>query len=182
MENTSNTNTSGKGSSKGLSVVNPHKDSSKEPLTEEQYAKVRKMINNKAERDPEFKKGLEENKKFIDEKFRHSEKMDNVLNEQTSKILKLSSIASSNDVKYFQENGGLDLSVPSSMSNELAEKLSKEVGSLDRSLQNKFSEYENLSRKDIRLYNSLGTSTNKEVYYNNKQMYNDLFESENKNK
>jgi hypothetical protein len=35
------------------------------------------------------------------------------------------------------------------MSNDVAEKLSREVGALDRALQNKFSEYENLSRKDI---------------------------------
>ena len=35
-----------------------------------------------------------------------------------------------------------------------AQKLSKEIGALDRSIQNKFSEYRNLSSKDARLYES----------------------------
>ena len=111
----------------------------------------------------------------------HSDKMNAVLNEQTSKILKLHSIASRNDVQFIQENGGLELSVPSSMSNDVAEKLSKEVGSLDRALQNKFSEYDNLSRKDIRLYNSNGTTIYSSILSNNKLMYKELFESENEN-
>ena len=68
------------------------------------------------------------------------------------------------------------------MSNEVAEKLSREVGALDRSLQNKFSEYENLSRKDIRLYDCQGTTLNEGVFSNNKQMYHDLFQSENEKK
>lgn len=67
------------------------------------------------------------------------------------------------------------------MSNDLAEKRSKEVGSLDRALQNKFSEYDNLSRKDIRLYNSNGTTIYSGILSNNKLMYKELFESENSN-
>lgn len=67
------------------------------------------------------------------------------------------------------------------MSNDVAEKLSKEVGSLDRALQNKFSEYDNLSRKDIRLYNSNGTTIYSSILSNNKLMYKELFESENEN-
>lgn len=98
MENTANTSSSGEGSYKGSEGGT----SSKGTLTEEQYAKVRQMINNKAERDPKFKQELEESRKFIDEMFAHSEKMDVVLNEQTSKILKLHSIASRHDVKFIQ--------------------------------------------------------------------------------
>ena len=177
MENASNSNLSGEGSSKDSEGVSPPKASSKEPLTDEQRSKVREMINNKAEQDPRFKQELEESRKFIDEMFTHSEKMEAVLAEQTSKILKLYSIASNKDVKFIQENGGLELSIPSTMSNEVAEKLSREVGALDRSLHNKFSEYNNLSRKDIRLYDSKGTSINEEIYSNNKQMYKDLFQS-----
>lgn len=177
MENTANTNSSGKGSSKGSGGGT----SSKEALTEEQYAKVKQMINNKAERDPGFKQKLEETNKFVEEMSAHSDKMNAVLNEQTGKILKLHSIASRNDVRFIQENGGLELSVPSSMSNDVAEKLSKEVGALDRALQNKFSEYDNLSRKDIRLYNSSGTTIYSGILSNNKLMYKELFESENSN-
>lgn len=176
MENTANTSSSGEGSYKGSEGGNP----SKRPLTEKEYAKVKQMIDNKAERDPKFKQELEENRKFIEEMYKHSEKMEAVLEEQTSKILKLRSIASRHDVKFIQENGSLELSVPSSMSDHVADKLSREVGALDRALQNKFSEYDNLSRKDIRLYDSKGTSINKGVITNNKEMYKQLFESENK--
>ena len=182
MENTSNSNLSGKGSSKDSEGGSPPKASLKEPLTDEQYSKVKQMISNKAEQDPRFKQELENSRKFIDEMFAHTDKMDAVLKEQTSKILKLYSIASRNDVKFIQENGGLELSIPSNISNEVAEKLSREVGALDRSLHNKFSEYENLSRKDIRLYDSKGTSLNEGVFSNNKQMYQDLFQSENEKK
>jgi hypothetical protein len=175
MESTDNTNSSGKGSSKGSGGGT----SSKEGLTDEQRAKVKQMISDKAERDPAFKQELEENNKFLDEMSSHSDKMNAVLNEQTSKILKLHSIASRNDVRFIQEDGGLELSVPSSMGNDVAEKLSKEVGSLDRALQNKFSEYDNLSRKDIRLYNSSGTTIYSGIYSNNKIMYKELFESRN---
>lgn len=101
MENAGNTNSSGEGSSKG-SVGGT---SSKGALTEEQYAKVKQMINNKADRDPGFKQKLEENNKFLEEMSAHSDKMNAVLNEQTSKILKLHSIASRNDVQFIQENG-----------------------------------------------------------------------------
>ena len=97
---------------------------------------------------------MEEEQKFEDEMSAHADKMDAVLNEQSSKILKLRSIASRHDVKVIQDNGGLDLFVPSSMNNDVAGKLSRQVGALDRALQNKFSEYENLSRKDARLYGS----------------------------
>jgi hypothetical protein len=182
MENTSNSNHSGKGSSKDSEGGSPPKASSKGPLTDEQYSKVRQMINNKADQNPSFKQELEESRQFIDQMFAHTDKMEAVLNEQTSKILKLYSIASGNDVKFIQENGGLDLSIPSNMSDEVAEKLSREVGALDRSLNNKFSEYENLSRKDIRLYDSQGTTVYEGVFSNNKQMYKDLFQSANEKK
>lgn len=94
-------------------------------------------------------------KKFIDEQFRVGDKMWDVLDEQSNKILKLGSIKSQKDVKFYQEDGSLELSVPEKMSDTEANKLSKEVGALDRSLQNKFSEYNNLSRKDVRLYDSM---------------------------
>jgi hypothetical protein len=178
MDNTANTISSEKG--KNSDRESPRQDSSNKPLTDEQYSKVRQMISNKSERDPKFKQELEQIHRFNNEMSAHSEKMEGVLEEQESKILRLHSIASHHDVKFIQEYGGLELSVPSKMSNELAEKLSKEVGAIDRSLQNKFSEYENLSRKDIRLYDSLSTSVYKEIYSNNKKMYKELFESENK--
>lgn len=150
MDNTANTNNSGKSKDSG----GPHVSPSKEPITEEKRAKVREMIKNKAEQDPGFKQRLEEDRKYHAESHAHATKMDAVLSVQTSKIMELSSLASRNDVKLIQVNGGLELSIPANMTDDLAEKISKSVGALDRGLQNKFSEYENLSRKDVRLYNS----------------------------
>lgn len=95
-----------------------------------------------------------ENELFNKEKSKVGDTMWDVLREQSDKVFKLFCIKIDNDVKYYQENGGLELSVPSDMSDAKAEKLSKQVGALDRSIQNKFSEYENLSRKDVRLYES----------------------------
>lgn len=158
MENTANNHSSGQNSPKASGSGTQPKSASREPLTEEQRAEVRQIIENKIRQDPKLKKEVEETRKFNDEMFGHMFKMEDVLNEQSSKILQLSYIGSRNDVKFIQENGGLELSVPSSMTDNLANKLSNEVGALDRSLQNKFSEYENLSRKDVRLYDSRATS------------------------
>ena len=57
--------------------------------------------------------------------------------EQSEKILKLHSIKSDKDVKFYQENGGLELSVSNNMTDANAEKLSKEVGALDRAIKKK---------------------------------------------
>ena len=61
----------------------------------------------------------------------------NVFMEQSEKILKLHSIKSDKDVKFYQENGGLELSVSNNMTDANAEKLSKEVGALNRAKKKK---------------------------------------------
>ena len=180
MDSTSNTYSSSQGSSNATKT--PTRDYTKEPLTEPERDRVRQMINNRAQVDPSFKEKLAEIERFHDDMYAHSDKMGVVLNDQTSKILKLHSIASKNDIQYIQENGGLQLSVPNSMTDDVAEKLSREVGALDRALQNKFSEYNNLSRKDARLYNSNGSSIYNEIHLNNIKLYDDLFKSANKKK
>jgi hypothetical protein len=62
MDNAANTNinTSGNNSSKNSDRGSSPKASSKEPLTEEQRAKVRQLIENKAQHNPRFKQQLEE--------------------------------------------------------------------------------------------------------------------------
>jgi hypothetical protein len=91
--------------------------------------------------------------------------------EQSEKIFSLNSIKLNKDVKFFQENESLELSVPNSMTDAEAEKLSKEVGALDRALQNKFSEYKNLLRKDARLYDSKIALTCKDLWDDNQKEY-----------
>ena len=80
--------------------------------------------------------------------------MANVLSEQSDKILKLHSIKIWKGVEFYEVNRSLDLTVPVNMTDSEADKLSKEVRALDRALQSKFSEYNNLSRKHARLYQS----------------------------
>lgn len=127
-----------------LSMVNGDNEASSSKQSSSSKGKV-----------PDVSKGYtKENDKFLDEKYEVGEKMCNVLNEQTNKILRLHSIRIFKDVKFYEENGGLELSVPLSMTDSEAEKLSKEVGAIDRGLQNKFSEFKNLSRKDTELYES----------------------------
>ena len=92
------------------------------------------------------------NDKFIDEEDRVSGIMWNVLSEQTNKLLRLYTIRVEKHVEYIEENGGLDVVVPGSMTDNEAEKICKEIGKIDRALQNKFSEYKNLIKKDARLY------------------------------
>lgn len=98
MDKTSNTYSSSQDSSKATKT--PPREYTKEPLTEEERDKVRQLINNKAEQDPSFKEKLEEVEKFNNDMSAHSEKMGEVLNDQISKILKLHSIASKNDIQY----------------------------------------------------------------------------------
>jgi hypothetical protein len=58
-------------------------------------------------------------------------------------------------------------------------KLAKQVGALDRGLLNKFSEYNNLSRKDVRLYESNSTDLFKERADLKRKEYEDLFDKAN---
>lgn len=94
------------------------------------------------------------NPKFHDEMYEAGDKMENVLKEQSDKILKLHSIGKQKNVEFYEENGALGITVPQAMTDSEGQKLSKEIGAIDRSLQNKFSEYKNLSTKDVRLYES----------------------------
>nr|GFA07772.1 hypothetical protein [Tanacetum cinerariifolium] len=97
---------------------------------------------------------LQEDLAYNQARYDVGSKMWDVLNEQSEKLAKLRTIKSDKRVQFFQENGGLQLDVPSNMTDREANDLAKQVGALDRALLNKFSEYNNLSRKDVRLYDS----------------------------
>ncbi|KAI3476004.1 hypothetical protein L1887_62462 [Cichorium endivia] len=132
-------------------------------LTEEDRNRVRELIKRKEENDPAFKQNLEENRKFSEQQNKDLDKMNAVLEEQTDKLLKLNNLKIKHDIKLYQENEGLQLSVSNKMTDIEAQNLSKQVGALDRSLQNKFAEYRNLSNKDVRLYDSVWTSVTKGI-------------------
>ncbi|KAF2206110.1 hypothetical protein CERZMDRAFT_16469, partial [Cercospora zeae-maydis SCOH1-5] len=61
---------------------------------------------------------------------------------------KLTEIKKKYDVKFFSKDGNLEISVPSSMSDEQAKKISDQVGVIDRIIQTKFSEYKHLKKVD----------------------------------
>ena len=147
-----------------LSMVNSDNNSSSDKpvksssgqssLKDEDYNRVKQAIERRKNTDPSFRKAIEENDKFIQESSKIDEKMYNVVCDQEDKIFKLQTLKRVNDIKFIQENGDLELSVPSNMTDSEAAKLSKQVGALDRGLQNKFSEYENLSRKEAIYHDS----------------------------
>ena len=166
-----------------LSMVNSDKSPSPESSPKGKYASVKQKVDRFVENArPSVKQVIEENRKFIEEKFNTSHKMWNVLMEQSEKILKLHSIKSDKDVKFYQENGGLELSVSNNMTDANAEKLSKEVGALDRAIKkkNKFSKYQNLLKKDARLYDSQLAPAYNDMCSINQKQYKDLFETEEK--
>lgn len=96
----------------------------------------------------------EKSHKFIEDKHIVGDKMWNVLKEQGNSISRLREFKTQNGVQFYEQDGSLDITVPTNMSETEGEKIAKKVGAIDRSLQNKFSEYNNLSRKDVRLYES----------------------------
>nr|YP_009681539.1 hypothetical protein [Pseudocercospora fijiensis]QDO71960.1 hypothetical protein [Pseudocercospora fijiensis] len=61
---------------------------------------------------------------------------------------RLMRIINQKNIKIFLENDSLNIEVPSSMSDEEASKISKEVLTIDRILNEKISEYDQLAKKD----------------------------------
>lgn len=164
------------------STSSPEKASASgdENSTTASYREIKQHIKHRIDTDPSFRKEVESNRQFLANKFQVDEKMWNVLSEIDNKISKLLSIKSQRDVKFYQEHGALDISVPSNMTDTEAEKISKEVGALDRSIQNKFSEYRNLSSVDARLYDSVLSNQNKGMLDANIKNYEALFSKNNK--
>lgn len=158
-----------------LSMVN----SDSKGKNAEASSKGKNVESSSKDADPRYPKEdatLEEHLAHAKARFEVGTKMWNGLDEQRDKINKLYRIKSDKGVKFFQVNGGLELDVPSSMTDTEANKLSQQVGALDRALQNKFSEYNNLSRKDVRLYESNSTDLFKERADLKRKDYEDLFE------
>lgn len=104
------------------------------------------------------------------------DKMRDVLKEQETTIEKLHKIKWDNDLKFYEEDGALSFSVPMTTSSDDANKLSKEIGKLDRGLQNKMLEYKNLSKKDVAINQSMWTEVNEGISQANQKNYKRLFE------
>lgn len=167
MENSNSENTS-EGSSKGTQII-----------SDEEREKTRIMIEKAIKNlSKESQASIESNNRFIEESVNTLEKMQNVLLEQEKKIFELYRIKQLNDVKIFEENGNLYITAPGNMSDSEANKVSKQIDSIDRSLQNKFSEYKNLMSKDGRLYGSEWSDVNKPVWEVNQKLYKELFDKE----
>lgn len=83
------------------------------------------------------------------------------------------------DVKLHKIDGGLDLTVPATMSKDDGNKLAKEVGALDMSLHNKFAESPYLTAENVRLYVSFWTNLVKGGFLEQEERYKNLFEKDN---
>lgn len=110
------------------------------------------------------------------------DKMRSVLKEQETTIEKLYKIKWDNNLKFYEEDGSLSFSAPMTVSDAEANKLSKEVGKLDRGLQNKMLEYKNLCNKDATINESMWSEVNKGIWDANQNSYKRLFEDNEKNK
>lgn len=115
---------------------------------------------------------------FIERLFDINAKMDSVLSEQRDLIVKLYTLKAKNDLKMHQEEGCLDISVPSDMKDEKVRQLSKQVAAIDRGLQNKFAEYKNLYAKSEKMTGPDDETTNtyEGEWEDNKKVYKELFE------
>lgn len=142
-------------------------------MSESDRKRVREIIN-KNLTDAQRKA----NNESIDRIFDIGNKMDNVLKELEDSTIKLRNI--SKDVKLHEHDGGLQISAPLTMSDSEAQSIARQIGALDRSIQNKFSEYNNLSKKDARLNNSDWTVANKVLWEITQQRYKNVFEKSNK--
>jgi cytochrome c oxidase subunit 1 len=128
---------------------------------------------------PEIDPKLQQRLDHMQAQFDTGTKMWNVLDELTEKLGKLMSIKRVNRVQFFQENGGLQLGVPGNMTDTEVNKLAKQVGALDRAILNKFSEYNNLSHRDVRLYESKSTDLFKGRADLRRKEYKELFDKAN---
>lgn len=101
---------------------------------------------------------------------------------QWKMVDKLTEIKKKYDVKFFSKDGNLEISVPSSMSDEQAKKISDQVGVIDRIIQTKFSEYKHLKKVDADFNGKkldIGTDIMSKA---NKEFYKLIFDENNDDK
>lgn len=115
----------------------------------------------------------------VDEHIELGEKFKDNLKSQADMIKRLRDLKASKDLNYYlDKKGALDIGVPSSLSDEEAGKIAKEVGIIDRILNTKMAEFKELEGKD---FVSNGNQVN-EAYVPlvraTKERYNDLFDKE----
>jgi hypothetical protein len=82
------------------------------------------------------------------------------------------------DIKIFLDKGNLDISVPNSMSEGEAAKVSKEIATVDRILNDKFSEYKELKKQDLDLNGGKITKTADDYRKLCKVCYENTFDDE----
>lgn len=93
------------------------------------------------------------------------------LGRQYEMVKKLRDLKLSKDLKYYLNEGALEVDVPASMSDEEVNTLSKQVGIMDRIYNTKYSEYKNLLKRDAKL-----KSATAELRKMVKDGHNDLFD------
>lgn len=95
---------------------------------------------------------------------------------------KLIKIKNDHDVKFFSKDGNLEISVPSSMSDEELNKISSQVGVIDRIIQTKFSEYKDLKKVDAKFNGKKLDETTDMISKANKEFYKLIFDDNNDDK
>lgn len=94
-----------------------------------------------------FAKGKESDISELNQSFILQDEMMSNLKTQNQMIQKLLDLKRLNDLKYYEVNGALELDGPSNLSDSQLIRLSREVGTIDRIINTKVSEYSILEKK-----------------------------------
>lgn len=97
---------------------------------------------------------------------------------QNEMIDKLRQVKGEKNINLFSDKGNLEISVPNTMSEEESQRVSKQVGIIDRIINTKFSEYKSLRKQDIDLNNGKFSKTWDSYNKANKIFYENTFDEE----
>lgn len=105
----------------------------------------------------------------------HSRMLKNLI-QQEEMVDKLRILKNSNDLKYYESNGALEVDFPSNITDIKLDKLSKQVSDIDSIYNNRYSEYKELEKSDISLNGSNHNKLCSSLSAQHNKAYKNLFE------
>lgn len=105
----------------------------------------------------------------------HSSMLKN-LGEQQEMVDKLRFLKNSNDLKYYESNGALEVDFPSNITDVKLDKLSKQVSDIDSIYNNRYSAYKELEKSDLSLNGNNHNKVCSSLSAQHNKAYKNLFE------
>lgn len=96
--------------------------------------------------------------------------------QQEEMVDKLRSIKTSNNLKYYDNNGALDVDVPANMGDAEVEKLSRQISDIDNIYNRKHGEYKELEKRDMSLNGINHNKVFSSLSLQHRNAYKNLFE------